>query len=66
MTRLIPRIQKLEARQPVGCELCRYWCGTVLQGDDGACTRPKHCPECGRLVPIRTVVHLVGMALAAI
>jgi hypothetical protein len=58
-----PRLAKLEARLPKGCAACRDWWHTVLIDDFGAARRPERCPGCGRLVPIRTVVHLVGVHL---
>lgn len=58
-----PRLAKLEAAIPKGCAACRTWWGTVLIDDFGATTRPERCPSCGRLVTIRTVVHLVGIHL---
>ena len=63
MRRVEPRLAKLEAALPTGCAVCRVWSGTVLVDDFGTTTRPNRCPECGRLVPIRTVVRLVGVNL---
>ena len=63
MRRVEPRLAKLEAAIPKGCQECRLWWDTVLVDDFGATVRPERCPGCGRLVPIRTVVHLVGVHL---
>lgn len=61
-----PRLEKLEAVVPKGCGECRGWCGTVLVGDAGATQRLERCPSCGRLVPIRTLIHIVGVPLDAV
>lgn len=66
MRRLEPRLAALAARVPRGCPACRSWCGTVLVGDAGDASRPERCPGCGRLVPIATVVHVVGVDLALV
>ncbi len=58
-----PRLTKLEAALPKGCSICRDWWETILVDDFGATQRPERCPGCGRLVPIRTTVHIVGVAL---
>ncbi len=61
--RVKPRLIKLEVTLPKGCSICRDWWDTVLVDDDGTSQRPERCPQCGRLVPIRTLVHLVGVRL---
>jgi hypothetical protein len=66
VTKLGPRLRKLEAGRPVGCPTCRAWCGTVLQDDDGVRSRPERCPACGRFVPIRVAVHVVGVPLSVL
>lgn len=48
-------------RAPEGCPTCRSWWGTVLGNDDGERSRPERCPECGRVVPIRSVVVVAGI-----
>ncbi len=58
-----PRLAKLEVLTPKGCETCHSWWDTVLIDDDGQTQRPERCPGGGRLVPIRTVVHVVGVPL---
>lgn len=66
MRRIEPRLLRLEAIAPMGCATCRGWCGTVLVDDDDTRSRPERCPGCGRLVPIRCAVHLVGVPLDAL
>lgn len=61
-----PRLEKLEALAPKGCAACRDWWDTVLVDADGDTQRPERCPGCGRLVPIRTTVHVVGIPLDAV
>ncbi len=61
-----PRLAKLEARVPVGCGVCRTWCHVVLRDDDGNRDRPERCPGCGRVVPIRLLLHIVGVPLDAL
>jgi len=61
-----PRLTKLEAIAPKGCGACRSWWDTVLIDDWGATQRPERCPTCGRMVPIRTTVHIVGVPLDAL
>ncbi len=58
-----PRLEKLEARMPKGCAACRSWCGTILVGDAGDPSRPERCPGCGRLVPFRVSLHIIGIDL---
>ncbi len=58
-----PRLTRLEATVPMGCVRCRHWGEVVLLDDAGNSQRPERCPTCGRLVPIRTTVHIVGVAL---
>jgi len=61
--RVKPRLIKLEVALPKGCDACRNW-GEVVLVDHRATTRqPEPCTGCGRLVAIRTVVHLVGVRL---
>lgn len=66
MRRIEPRLLKLEAVAPAGRATCRGWCGTVLVDDDGNRGRPERCPDCGRLVRIRVLLHLVGIPLDAL
>ena len=61
--RVKPRLAKLEAALPKGCDECRTWWDTVLVDNFGATQRPERCPQCGRLVPVRITVHLVGIPL---
>ncbi|MDP9355237.1 MAG: hypothetical protein M3R02_08135 [Chloroflexota bacterium] len=60
-----PRLAKLEARVPVGCGVCRTWWEVVLRDDEGNRDRPERCPGCGRVVPIRLLLHIVGVPLDA-
>jgi hypothetical protein len=55
------RLVTLERRIPIGCPTCRHWCDLVLGDEDGSRSRPEACPECGRHVPIRTVVVIQGV-----
>jgi hypothetical protein len=48
-----------------GCETCRGWTGVILEGDDGV-HRPEQCPACGRVVPATLIVHIEGVAIAAL
>ena len=59
------RLVKLEPRllPPPGCGECRGWTGVLLVGDDGP-HRPGTCPGCGRAVPVKTVVRVVGVRIA--
>lgn len=66
MTGLGKRLAALEARTPVGCPICRRWDGLVLADDAGTHSRPERCPGCGRLVPVRCVVVVVGVPLEAV
>ena len=66
MTGLGKRLAALEARAPAGCATCRRWDGLVLADDRGNRSRPERCPACGRLVPIRVAVHLVGVPLSVL
>ena len=61
MRRVEPRLAKLEAAVPKGCDVCRHWWEVALVDDDGNTQRPEQCPGCGRLVPVRTWVHIVGI-----
>jgi len=61
-----PRLARLEAAIPTGCGACGAWWDTVLSDDFGATQRPDRCPACGRLVPIRTMIHIVGIPLDAV
>ncbi len=65
MSRLTKRLVELEARQPVGCPACRGWAGTVVVHVDEAGheywrSRSDACSACGRVVPVRCRVELVG------
>lgn len=35
--------------------------GTLIEDDTGAQSRPDQCPNCGKLIPIRLVLHLHGV-----
>jgi hypothetical protein len=61
------RLARIEGRllPPPGCATCRGWTGVVLEGDDGP-HRPEACPECGRVVPARPVVQVVGVRIGQI
>lgn len=60
------RLTRLEARVPAGCATCPRWDGLVLADDAGNRSRPERCPDCGRVVPVRSLLILVGVPLAAI
>ncbi len=65
MKQFTRRLAQLEARQPAGCATCRGWDGTVLVHVDEAGhehwrSRPDGCAECGRVVPLRCRVELIG------
>ena len=55
------RVARLEARAPVGCAVCRGWDGTALGDDAGRRSRPDRCPACGRGVPVRLLLVVVGV-----
>jgi len=59
------RLVALERLVPVGCATCRSWAEIVLGDEDGVRSRPERCPDCGRVVPIRHVVVIVGVPLDA-
>ncbi|MGC4107268.1 MAG: hypothetical protein QM753_13175 [Thermomicrobiales bacterium] len=54
------------ARDEAGCPTCQAWPGLVLIDDNGNMDRPERCPDCGRLVPIIHLLHVVGMPLDAV
>lgn len=60
------RVQLLEARLPVGCATCRCWDSTVVADSFGGRSRTDHCPDCGRVVPPRLVIHLEGVRWDAV
>jgi hypothetical protein len=60
------RLVILERLVPVGCPICRLWMGTVLGDEDGTRSRPERCPDCGRVVPIRHVIVIVGVPFAVL
>ncbi len=62
----LARIIKLEERRSRGCDACRRWTGVALVDDDGCVSRPECCPGCGRCLPVREWVHLVGIPLDAV
>ncbi|MGC4105365.1 MAG: hypothetical protein QM753_03275 [Thermomicrobiales bacterium] len=68
--RTASRIATLEAtahgRQRTGCPTCSTWSTLVIVDDDENTSRPEHCPNCGRLVPITHEIHIVGMPLDAV
>ena len=49
-----------------GCHLCRGWSAIVLCDENDQSARPERCPDCGRVVPIRTRVCIVGIPLETI
>ena len=60
------RLAQLEARQPVGWPSCRQWSGTVVAyvdeaGQEYRRSRPDGCGECGRVVPVRCLVQIIGL-----
>ena len=58
-----PRLARLESVMPKGCDACRTWWDTVLVDDFADTQRPERCPQCGRMVPVRITIHLVGIPL---
>ncbi len=58
-----PRLETLEARIPKGCAVCRTWHDLAFVDDEGRTHRPERCPGCGRLVPFRVSLHIVGIDL---
>ncbi len=65
MKQVTRRLAELEARQPVGCPSCRWWDGTVVAYVDAAGqgyrrSRPDVCKACGRVVPVRCLVQIIG------
>ena len=64
--RIGARLARLEARAPIGCATCALWDGLVLGDDAGTRSRPERCPACGRVVPVRHLLVLVGVPLAAV
>ncbi len=66
MKQFTRRLAQLEARQPVGCATCRGWDGTVVVyvdegGQEYQRSRPEFCPHCGRMVPVRCRVEIIGL-----
>lgn len=63
MSGLDARLRRLTVvyRRPEGCPACRDWWGVVLGNDDGKVSRPPCCPDCGRCVPIASVVIVGGV-----
>jgi hypothetical protein len=59
------RLDRVRARiGPPLCPECRGWGAfTVVCDNRGRCTRPEHCPSCGRVVPLRRVVVITGIDL---
>jgi len=68
MTTKQPRLTKLERiwPPPIGCPVCQSWGGTVLADAAGRRSRPDACPDCGRRVPARQTLLIVGVDLAGI
>ena len=68
--RTAARIATLEttvaAQQRKGCPTCSTWSTLVIVDDDENTIRPECCPDCGRLVPITHLLHIVGMPLDAV
>jgi hypothetical protein len=60
------RLNALERLVPVGCPTCRSWMEIVLGDDDGHRSRTERCPECGRLVPIKQTIVIVGVPIDAV
>lgn len=61
------RLGKLEPRllPPPGCGTCRGWTGVLLVGDDGP-HRPDQCEGCGRAVPTKVTVRVIGVEIARV
>jgi hypothetical protein len=56
------RLSRLDlALASTGCVACAGWSEIALGEDDGRPTRPVTCPDCGRAVPIRTLVCIIGV-----
>lgn len=66
MRRREERLVRLDAAIPQVCDACRLWEDVPIVDDVGATQRPERCPDCGRLVPVRTWVRVVGVPLAGI
>ena len=61
------RLDKLDLiLRPAGCDHCRAWIDTVLADDQGNRSRPETCPGCGRHVPYRVVIEIIGVPVDAI
>jgi hypothetical protein len=60
------RLVVLERLVPVGCPTCRFWSEIVLGDDTGARSRPERCPECGRFVPIKQTIIILGVPIDAV
>jgi translation initiation factor 2 beta subunit (eIF-2beta)/eIF-5 len=50
-------------RSPPGCSVCRRWDGSVVGDETGKRSRLEVCPGCGRVVPVRRLVIVVGLDL---
>lgn len=59
MKRANLRLRRLEARVPVGCDLCRTWGSVVYEIGDRGPERPERCPRCGRSVAIRLLRRII-------
>ena len=59
------RIEQAEAvlRPLPGCAVCRTWDGSVVGDESDKRSRPEVCPACGRVVPVRRLVMVVGLDL---
>jgi len=68
MTTEHPRLAKLERiwSPPIGGPVCRSWGGTVLADAAGRRSQPDAGPDCGRRVPARQTLLIVGVDLAGI
>jgi len=65
MSRRLPkRLSRLDlALASTGCDACAGWSEIALGDDDGKSARPTICPNCGRVVPIRALVCIVGVPI---
>lgn len=59
------RVQ-VEGRQPAGCATCRLWDGVVVADSFGGRSLTDQCPDCGRILPPRLVIHLEGVRWDAV
>jgi hypothetical protein len=63
-TTLATRLHRLDRNfASTDCANCAGWSAIALEDDDGRAARPLACPDCGRVVAIRTLVCVIGIPL---